>query len=536
MLFQKPVSPGRDPRAGTPEHEGGMTLIHHDIETALDSTVRRSVSRRRLLGGGVALMAVPLLAACSQSAATPTSAPAAQPTTAAKPTTAAQPTAAATSAATSPTAGASPSAAVTAAPTTAAAASPAAAQAATPMAKIGGKVGVIGTWASDEQDSFLAMVKPFEDQTGTKVEYTSSRDLNAILTTRVKAGNPPELAGLPGPGQMAQFAKDGKLVDLSTVLDMSAMKDQYPDSWLQLGQASGKQVGIFIKSALKGPIWYDPKTFQKAGYEIPKTWDDLMALSKKIAGTGTTPWSIGLESGAASGWPGTDWLEDIVLRTAGPDAYSKWYQGQLKWTSDEIKKAWTTWGTIVGDPKMVYGGSQYMLATNFGNAADPLFTNPPKAYLHHQASFITSFITKDNPSAKPVDDFNFFAFPDIDPQYAGAIEAAGDLFGMFKNTPQSVGLIKWLTTPDAQEIWVKRGGALSPNNKVPLDAYPDPLSKQSAQTLTSAKIVRFDAGDLMPSSMSDAFNKAILSFVKDTSQLDSILASLDKVQATASKS
>ena len=142
---------------------------------------------------------------------------------------------------------------------------------------------VLPTWGGAEQDSFLAMVKPFEDQTGVKIQYEGTRDLNAVLSTRVQGGNPPDVAGLPGPGQMAQFASAGKLIDLSNILDMTAMKDQYPDTFLKFAQVNGKQVGIFIKAALKGPIWYNPKQFTAKGYTVPKTWDELTSLSNKAA-------------------------------------------------------------------------------------------------------------------------------------------------------------------------------------------------------------------------------------------------------------
>jgi alpha-glucoside transport system substrate-binding protein len=401
--------------------------------------------------------------------------------------------------------------------------------------KIGGTVSVLATWGGDEQDSFLAMVKPFEDKTGVKVQYEGTRDLNAVLTTRVQGGNPPDLAGLPGPGQMAEFAKAGKLIDLGTVLDKSTFQAQYSDEWQKLGQANGKQVGIFIKAALKGGVWYNPKEFKKASYDVPKNFDEMMSLSQKIADKGTTPWCIGLESGAASGWPGTDWIEDIVLRQAGPQVYDSWYQGTQKWTSAEIKKAWQTWGQIVTNDKMVFGGKSGVLATAFGDAGNPLFASPPKCYLHHQGSFITDFFTKANPNIKPGEDFDFFIFPDIDSKNAGAVEAGGDLFGMFKDTPQSRALIKYLTTPEAQAIWVKRGGALSPNKQVPIDSYPDPMAKKSGNTLINAKIVRFDASDLMPEAMNNAFYKGILDYVNTPSNLDSILANLDKVQADAYK-
>jgi alpha-glucoside transport system substrate-binding protein len=386
--------------------------------------------------------------------------------------------------------------------------------------QIGGTVSVLATWGGSEQDSFLAMVKPFEDQTGVKVQYEGTRD-NAVLTTRVQGGNPPQLA------------KQGKLVDLGNVLDMTAMRAQYSDSFIKLAQVDGKQVGIFIKAALKGPVWYNPKQFSAKGYTVPKTWDDLVSLSKKIADSGTTPWCIGLESGAASGWPGTDWLEDIVIRQSGPDVYDSWWQGKTKWSSPEIKKAWQTWGTIVADPKMVLGGKSAMVATAFGDSGNPMFQNPPKCYLHHQASFITDFFTKANPALKVGEDFNFFMTPDIDTKYSGAVTGAGDLFGMFKDTPQSRALMKYLTTPAAQAIWVKRGGALSANKQV--TDYPDKISADSAKALTSAGVFRFDASDLMPEAMNAAFWKAVLDYVNDPSKLDSLLANLDKVQADSYK-
>jgi alpha-glucoside transport system substrate-binding protein len=266
---------------------------------------------------------------------------------------------------------------------------------------------------------------------------------------------------------------------------------------------------------------------------MPKTFDDLIALSNKIAQSGTTPWCIGLESGAASGWPGTDWIEDILLRQSGPDVYNQWWQGKLKWTSSQVKQAWQAFGQIAGNPKMVFGGSDTMLTTNFGDAGNPLFSNPPKCYLHHQASFITDFFVKGTPGIKPVTDFNFFMFPDINPQYAGSAEVAGDLFGMFKDTPQARALIKYLATPEAQAIWVSRGGALSPNKKVTISVYPDQLSQEQAQIITTAKTTAFDASDQMPDPMQTAFLKAVLDYVQNPGSLDSILQNLDSVQSTA---
>jgi alpha-glucoside transport system substrate-binding protein len=399
--------------------------------------------------------------------------------------------------------------------------------------KIGGTVTVLGVWGGSEQDSFLAMVKPFEDATGVKVEYTGSRDAAAVLSTRVQGGNPPDVVNMPSPGQMDLYAKDGKLVDLSNILDMSTYNKQYAKTWVDLATVDNKLVGIFIKASVKGLIWYDPKVWQAKGYEIPQTWDEMMALSKKMADSGTTPWCVALESGAASGWPGTDWLEDIVLRQAGEKVYNEWWQGQIAWTSPEIKQAWESWGQVVADSNMVYGGPNTMLTTNFGDVGNSLFTDPPGCYMVHQASFITDFFVKNNPGVKPVEDFDFFPFPPLDANAPKSTEIAGDLMSVFNDTPQAEALIKYLVTPEAQAIWVQRGGAISPNQAVPLDNYPDQLSRKAAELLTGSEVAVFDASDQMPQSMNQAFFQGILNYVQDPQSLDTVLKNLDSVQKDA---
>lgn len=397
--------------------------------------------------------------------------------------------------------------------------------------RLGGTVNVLATWGGDEQESFLAMVRPFEERTGVRVQYEGTRDLNAVLTTRVQGGNPPDVAGLPGPGQMAELARAGRLQDLSGVLDMNTMQAQYAQDWIRLGQVENRLVGIFIKTALKGQIWHNPSAFQNAGFTQPRSWDEMMALSQRIAQGGTTPWCIGLESGAASGWPGTDWIENIVLRQAGTDAYDRWHSGQLRWSSPEIQRAWQTWGTIIGNPAMVFGGRQGILATNFGDAGQQLFGTPPRCYLHQQGSFITSFYTRTNPSLQAGVNFDFFMFPPFDQAQSGAIEVAGDLFGMFRDTPQTRALMQYLVTPEAQSIWAQRGGAISPNRQVPASVYPDRMTAKAAETITAANTIRFDASDLMPEGMNNAFLRSILDYVNDPNRLNEILANLDRVQA-----
>lgn len=403
------------------------------------------------------------------------------------------------------------------------------------VAFAGKTVTVLGTWGGAERDAFMKMVEPFEAATGIKVEFTGTRDLPIILTTRVAAGNPPDVSAIPNPGQMQEFAKIGALVDLSEFMDIDKLQDEYSKTWIDLGSYEGKLYSIFISADLKSLVWYDPKAFASAGYQIPQTWDELMTLSDKMVAQGKTPWSIGLESGAASGWPGTDWIEDIMLRTAKPEVYDKWVNHEIPWTDSAVKRAFEIFGDIARSEKYVYGGAATALTTNFGDAPNVLFTSPPRAYMHKQATFIKSFILNYDPNLKPGEDFSFFPFPSIDPEYGTPALGAADMFAVFNNTPEAQALMRYLATAGAQEIWVVQLGKLSANRRVNPSAYPDDLTRKAAEMLASAQTFRFDGSDLMPAAVgSGSFWSGILDYVSGE-DLDSVLKRIEETAVDAYK-
>jgi alpha-glucoside transport system substrate-binding protein len=398
--------------------------------------------------------------------------------------------------------------------------------AAASFGNIGGTVTVVGSWAGSEQESFEAMVAPWEEMTGVEVQYTGSRDLAAQLTAGIASGSLPDVAGLPGPGLMKEWYAAGALKPLDFV-DFATYESETPPGFAAAGKSpdDDKLIAIFTKAAVKGLIWFNPKNWTG---EAPATWDELQTAAAAAVSGDAKPWCIAMESGAASGWPGTDWIEDIVLRQAGPDVYDAWVAGTQKWSSPEIKAAFETFGEAVAN---AYGGSDTILTTAFGSGGNGLFTDPPQCLFHHQASFITDFFKNEGGAADG--DFDFFVMPDINPEFAGSITTAGDLFGMFNDTPQARSLIQWLLTAEAQQIWVERGGFISMNKNVPADAYPDDASSRSAEILQAAENAKFDGSDLMPNAMNDGFFKAIVDYIRDPSQLDSILTRLDGIQADA---
>ncbi len=394
-----------------------------------------------------------------------------------------------------------------------------------------GTVSVLAVWATGdaEFDSFQAMVAPFCEDTGIGIEYEGTRDANQLLSQRVQGGNPPDVAGLPGPGAMAQFANEDALTALDDVLDLDTMADQYGESWIDLASVDGTVYGIFIKASVKGPIWFSPSAFEDAGYSVPESWEDLTALVDQIVADGNVPWCIGLGSEAATGWPATDWIEDILLRQAGPDVYQQWYEGELAWTSPEVTTAFETYGQWATDPAYVKGGADGAISTTFQAGGDGIFDG--SCYLHHQASFITGLGAFADMEAGT--DYDFFMFPEIN--HNGVI-AAGDLFGMFNDTEQARQLLQYLTTPEAQQIWVERGGALSPNREVDLEAYPDDISRKSAEALVNAEVVVFDGSDLMPAEMIEGqggFYETILNYMRSPDQLGEFLEEADATRESA---
>jgi len=379
-------------------------------------------------------------------------------------------------------------------------------------------VSVLGVWTGNEAEAFNKMVAPFEAETGIKVEFTGTRDLPAVLTTQVEAGNPPDVSAIPNPGQMIEFAKENKLVDLSTFMDMDVLRSDYSSTWIDLGTYQGKFCGVFISADLKSLVWYNPKAFAAAGYKVPTTWDEMIALSDKIVADGKTPWAIGLESGAASGWAGTDWIEDIMLRTVKPEVYDLWVKHGISWLDDSVQRAFDLFGQIALNKKYVYGGTNAELTINFGDSPDALFTTPPNAYLHRQATFIKSFILDHFPRLVPGEDFDFFPFPPIDPQYGTPALGAADMFAMFKDTPEARAFMEYIVSPAAQEIWIGELGKLSANKRVNPAVYPDDLTRKAAKILVNASTFRFDGSDLMPSAVgAGSFWTGILDYINGVS-------------------
>ena len=390
-----------------------------------------------------------------------------------------------------------------------------------------GTINVLGIWDGDELESFQSMVAPWEEQTGGAMAFSGIRDLIAVLTARVAAGNPPDVAILPNPGQMVELAKEGKLVALDSFLDMDMSNQQYAQVWIDLGTVDGNLYGIFMKADSKSTIWYSPKNFAANGWEVPNTWDEMIALSDRIVSEGMNPWSVAVESAEASGWPATDWIGEILLHESGGDVYDQWVNHKIPWTDSRIKSAWDKFGQVVLTNDYVLGGATTALATHFIDGSYLPFEDPPRAAMYYLGAFTQGFISEQFPQMVVGKDYAFFPFPTIDPQYAGAVTGGANVVVLFNDNPTTRSFVEYLASAEAQQIWVERGGFTSVNNQVSLDAYPNPLARLAAEQLIGATVFRFDADDNMPSAVQKAFWEGILAYLQNPSQLESILADIE---------
>ena len=388
-------------------------------------------------------------------------------------------------------------------------------------------VTVLGRWTGDELAAFEAAVKPFTAETGIEMQFETTSELLAVLTTRAEAGNPPDIAILPNSVLLYEFAEKGLLVDLSTFMDIEQLHSDYAQSWLDLASYEGSLYGIFYNVGIKSLVWYSPAAFEAGGYEVPTTWDQLIALSEQIVANGGVPWCIGIESGAASGWPATDWIEDIMLRTAGPEVYDQWGNHEIPWTDPAVKEAWELFGQIARNEDYVYGGTASVPTINFADSPSPMFNDPPGCYMHHQGSFAPHFFPE---GLVGIWDYDFFPFPAIDPTYGPPMVGWASSAVMFNDTAEARALMTYLASSEGQEAVVREARLLSPNRRVSLDVYPDDITRALATLVIEAEVFRVDASDMMPPAVgSGSFWEGAMKYVGGT-DLDAVL---EEIEASA---
>jgi alpha-glucoside transport system substrate-binding protein len=395
----------------------------------------------------------------------------------------------------------------------------------------GTTVTVDGPFTNPDDLFFMESVKAFQDATGITVNYIGDKEFEARIAIAVDAGNPPDIADFPQPGKAETFSRQGHLVDPTTWIPQEWLEQQYNQSWLDMGTMEGPDGqpmtgGVWHRFNGKSLVWYPKDDFEAAGYEVPTTWQELMDLTQMIADDGDTPWCIGIESQAATGWPATDWTEELMLRTTSLENYDAWVAGELPFSSPEVKNAIETWSEIWFNPDYVFGGTDGIVSTYFGDSPAPMFEDPPKCWLHKQGNFITGFFPE---GAEAGVDYDFFYLPPVDDAFGKPFLVAGDIMTMFNDRPEVRALMEYFTTPQSASGWLNNGGALAAHLTATPDMYGVDLERGIAELVTQATSFRFDASDLMPGEVGGgSFWTGMTDYVSGVSDLDTVLTQIDE--------
>ena len=393
----------------------------------------------------------------------------------------------------------------------------------------GKKVEIFGAYADEEADHMRETLQPFIDATGIDVQYVAAADFNTEITTRVAGGQIPDISVFPQPGLLLDIAKQTKAVPVDQYLDMATLEKSLIPGFLDATKADdGKVYGLPVRMAVKSALWYPVPGFKDKGYALPKSDKELSALEDKIISDDGIPWCLGMESGAATGWPGTDWIEEYMLRINGPDVYDKWVKNEVKFNSPEVRKAFEKFQALWSKPDNVVGGTQGILSLNFGDSPADLFTDPPGCYLHRQGNFITGFFPDDVQSDLDAH-VGVTYFPVVEGGYAGKpVLAGGDLAMLTKDSPAARAVMQFLSTNTYGTEWASAGGWLSPHKDFDPSVYPTEVEKALFKIGAEATVLRFDGSDLMPGVVgTGSFWKGMVDWIGGQRSLDQVLQSID---------
>jgi alpha-glucoside transport system substrate-binding protein len=394
-----------------------------------------------------------------------------------------------------------------------------------------GSVSVFSAMEPFEADALNAII---DEQINADADYTAeveaSGDFEEQVQIRIEGGNPPDIAMLPQPGAVIQQAEAGEAIALEDLgIDIAEMEALFGEYLVSLGEFEGKHYGIPTNVNLKSMVWYPKDDFDAAGYQIPETWDDLIALSDQIKADGGTPWCVGFESGGATGWPATDWMEDIMLRTAGPEVYDQWVSHEIPFNDPAVVTAGERFGEIMFGDGYVLGGADQTPSIAFGDAPGPMFEDPPNCWLHRQASFIPAFFPE---GVEAGTDYDWFTLPPIDQE---GILFAGEMSAVFRDAPEVRDFIEKFAGAEVQcaQGGEPRSSRISPNLEVTADCYANEELTDAADVLNEAlkaDTARFDASDLMPPAVgSGAFWTGMVEYMQQGP--DSLQSVLDSIES-----
>ena len=387
-----------------------------------------------------------------------------------------------------------------------------------------GTVKIFAGIRDPEASTMEKVFAEFTKCTGIKIAYEGTDQFETLLPVRVRGGNAPDLAIIPQPGLVATMVETGKAVPISAETRRN-LNTYYNPAWRTFTTINGRIYGAPFGASSKSLVWYSPAQFKKLGVTTPDTWKEMDAIADKFKAAGATPWCAGIESGAATGWPATDWIEQMVLREVGPKKYNQWWKGQLKFSSPEILGAMNRVGSWLGTRAQV-GDLKSVATRKFQDAGVPGLKNGTCGMLQ-QASFYSSMFPEGT-TFGPNADADAFYLPPRNTKFGKPIMGGGE-FPVAFSKRKEVGMVQaYLASPVYGTMRAELGGWTSANSGIPLSAYKDPVLKVVAQSLQSKSgAIVFDASDLMPTAVNGAFWKEMTKFFAEGKSMKDVADAID---------
>lgn len=367
-----------------------------------------------------------------------------------------------------------------------------------------GVVTILGAFGGQEEQGFLAAIEEFEAESGIDVRYSSDQDFTNTIRLRTSSGQAPDIAIFPQPGGLLELAADGFIQPIDTYLDYEAIDRTLVPGFLEAARLNGRVYGAPMRMAVKSVVWYPAAAYEAGGYNAePANLDELAEVATQIREDGIAPWCMGWGSDQATGWVGTDWIEEYMLRLWGPDVYDEWTSHQIPFNDERVIAAFEAYGELLETPDNVLGGPSGVLSTPFGDAMLPAFEDPPQCLLERQGNFVTGFFP-DDVQADLDNQVGLFVFPRAaDSEYDGQpIMGGGDLAALMNgNDEEAIQVMEFLTSDAFGGAWAQAGGWLSPHTTFDASLYPDEITRQTAEIVAAADVFRFDGSDLMPNAV-----------------------------------
>jgi alpha-glucoside transport system substrate-binding protein len=352
-------------------------------------------------------------------------------------------------------------------------------------------------------------------------------DINSLIMTRLQAGDTPDIALIPQPGVVADVVARGGGHPLDDVVDMAALEESMVPGTLDAGTVDDELYGLLVSMNVKSLVFYNKKAWDEAGYQAPESIDELNALTEQIKADGGTPWCMGIEDGAATGWAATDWFEDLVMRYAGADGYNDWVAHELPFDSEPVREAAAEFEELMFTEGNVLGGRDAITSTNFGTAGNPMFDEEPACWLYKQGSFITGFFPESVTGDLDAN-VGVFGFPPAEAGGENPVLGGGDLAVMFDDSESTQAVMAMMGEEDFGTEAAPNSSFISPHKTFDTSLYPNELTRQYADVAYSATAFLFDGSDQMPGEVgAGSFWEEMTAWIGGSQDLDTTLTNID---------